>query len=544
MKSILPGKSILIVEDYAAMRKAIRDMLYTLDADTISEADNGVSALNAMIKTSFDIVLCDYNLGSGKNGQQVLEEARHRKLLGSHCIFIIITAEQTASMVLGAMDSKPDEYLTKPFNAQQLYSRIERNILRKQYLQSVDSEIERGNLALAIQKCDRLLAQDDKKMRSQLLKVRAELACNAGDFDTARQIYRDILQERDLPWARLGLGIADYQQGKFDEAITTFETLLKDSPMFMEGYDWLSKAYEMKDKLHEAQKILHHAVDLSPQSILRQKKLAETADKNGNLEVAEKAYKAAVHLGKNSVYKSCSDFTNLAKLYSKKNSAIDALKTLHDMRQEYLNSPEAELRAVTLEAELHKNLGNEELSQKALQRALTLNQQLAGKIPKDLQLDIVRSCFLHDQREQAEAMLEGLIKNHVDDDQFLNDVRRMQSGIGMDNYSEVLIQQTKRELIAINNKGVALYNQGKFKEAMELFEQAIVAMPDNKTIILNMLKIMVHDLKATEMTRDKLVKIQELMKKARQIGVDSHKLGILQMELAKLAGQPVSDTKE
>ena len=189
MKSILPGKSILIIEDYAAMRKAIRDMLYTLEADKISEADNGANALALMGKTSFDIVLCDYNLGVGKNGQQVLEEARYRKLIGSQCIFIIITAEQTASMVLGAMDSKPDEYLTKPFNAQQLYSRIERNLLRKQYLHSVESEIERGNLLQAIQNCERLLQQDDKKMRLQLLRLRAELACSVGDFDSARRVY-------------------------------------------------------------------------------------------------------------------------------------------------------------------------------------------------------------------------------------------------------------------------------------------------------------------------------------------------------------------
>jgi len=359
MKSILTGKSILVVEDYAAMRKAIRDMLYSLEADNVVEADNGVNALNAMSKQNFDIVLCDYNLGEGKNGQQVLEEARHRKLLSYRAIFIIITAEQTASMVLGAMDSKPDEYLTKPFNAQQLYTRIERNFLRKRYLQSVESEMQRGNLAQAIQNCDTLLEQNDKKMRPQLLKLRAELATNVGDFDGARHIYHDILDERELPWARLGLGIADFQQGNIEQAIAAFEALIAENPLFLEGYDWLSRAYEAQNKLQEAQVVLNHAVDLSPQSILRQKKLAETADKNGDLGIAEKAYKAAVVLGKHSVYKACSDFSNLAKVYSKNNAAIDALKTLQAMRQEYINSPEAELRAATLEAEVHKKLGNE-----------------------------------------------------------------------------------------------------------------------------------------------------------------------------------------
>lgn len=537
MKPILAGKSILIVEDYPAMRKAIRNMLYTLDADLITEADNGENALLAMSKTSFDVVLCDYNLGAGKNGQQVLEEARLQKLIGYHCVFIIIAAEQSASMVLGAMDSKPDEYLAKPFNAQQLFARLERNLSRKTLLNSIEKEVERGNLSQAIQQCDKLLAGNHKKVRTHLLKMRAELATLVGDFDTGRGIYAEILQERDLPWARLGLGIIDFQVGDLAGAASQFEDLLRAHPLFLEGYDWLSKVYEAEDKLQEVQEVVNQAVDLSPQSILRQKKLAETADKIGNVAVAEKAYKAAVSLGKHSIYRSCSDFTNLAKLYTKTHAGDEALKTLAHMRKEFHNDPEAELRATTLEAELHQNGGDTEKAGLCLQKALLLHQQLGANTPKDLQLDIARGCFLQNQAGQAEAILDGLIKTHIDDEQFLDDVRRMQSSVGLENHSEDLIQNTKRALVATNNKGVALYKQGKFKEAMALFETAIASMPDNKTIIINMLKIILHDLKASGIEEEKLLRAQALFKKARQIHIDRHKLGILQMEFSNLLRQ-------
>ncbi|PPD35792.1 MAG: response regulator [Methylomonas sp.] len=537
MKPILVGKSILIVEDYPAMRNAIRNMLYTLDADNISEADNGLNALVAMSRTNFDIVLCDYNLGTGKNGQQVLEEARIQKLLSPNCVFVILSGEQSTSMVLGAMDSKPDEYLAKPFNAQQLFVRLERNLTRKALLQSVEKEIERGHLAQAIQQCDKLLAENHKKIRTHLLKIRAELAALVGDFEAGKRIYSEILHERDLPWARLGLGIIEFQQGNFSQAGQQFEDLLRVHPMFLEGYDWLSKVYEAEDKLKEVQDIINQAVDLSPQSILRQKKLAETADKIGNVDVAEKAYKAAVSLGKYSIYKSSSDFTNLAKLYSKTRSPEKALETLSNMRQEFRNDPVAELRAVTLETELHKNAGNDEQASACLQKALALNRQLGSKTPKDLQLDIAKTCFLQNQHEDAEAIMGSLIKNHIDDEQFLNDLRRMQSGIGMDNHSEELIQKTKRALVATNNQGVTLYKQGKFSEAMALFEKAIASMPENQTIVINTLKIILHDLKASGIDEEKLVRAQALLKKARQIGVDRHKLGILQMEFSNLLRQ-------
>jgi tetratricopeptide (TPR) repeat protein len=204
------------------------------------------------------------------------------------------------------------------------------------------------------------------------------------------------------------------------------------------------------------------------------------------------------------------------------------------MRKEYSNHPEAELRASTVEADVYKTLGNEELSQKALLKAVDICSRLGNKAPRDLQLEVVKTCFLSDEHDKAEEILYDLIHAHIDDEQFLNDLRRMQSGIGMDNHSEILIQKTKQALIATNNKGVALYKQGKFTEALALFEQAILTMPDNKTIIVNMLKIMIHDLKVNEFGEEKNQRIKALIDKAKQIGVDPHKLGILQMEYAKL----------
>ncbi len=205
------------------------------------------------------------------------------------------------------------------------------------------------------------------------------------------------------------------------------------------------------------------------------------------------------------------------------------------MRLEYANSGEAELRAATLETELYKNLGNEELSQLALQKVMSFSDRLAGKIPKDLQLEVVKTCFLNNQHEKAEEILQSLIKTNIEDDAFLNDVRRMQSGIGMDNHSEVLILKTKQALVAANNKGVALFKQGKYKEALDLFERAMIAMPNNKTITLNMLKIIIYDLKTGDANEEKMQRAKALLNKAKKIGVDSHKLGVLILEFSEIS---------
>ena len=161
----LTSKKILVVEDQAIMRETIKHILGAFGARFIVEAENGINAITAMRIDKFDIVLCDYNLLRGKNGQQVLEEARFLKLLPVSAIFIMVTCEQSQEMVLTALDNKPDDYLIKPFNRQQLLSRIERCHARKKYLASVENEIDNGNIYQAIYNCEKLLQLDGKKMR-------------------------------------------------------------------------------------------------------------------------------------------------------------------------------------------------------------------------------------------------------------------------------------------------------------------------------------------------------------------------------------------
>jgi len=95
----LASKKILVVEDQAIMRETIKHILGSFGARFIVEAENGINAITAMRIDRFDIVPCDYNLLSGKNGQQVLEEARHLKLLPVNAIFIMVTCEQSQDMV-------------------------------------------------------------------------------------------------------------------------------------------------------------------------------------------------------------------------------------------------------------------------------------------------------------------------------------------------------------------------------------------------------------------------------------------------------------
>jgi DNA-binding response OmpR family regulator len=527
----LASKKILVVEDQAIMRETIKHILGSFGARFIVEAENGINAITAMRIDRFDIVLCDYNLLRGKNGQQVLEEARHLRLLPVNAIFIMVTCEQSQEMVLSAIDNKPDDYLIKPFNRQQLLNRIERCHARKTYLASIDKEIDRGNLYKAIHHCERLLQQDDKKMRMQLLKLHAELAIKVGNLKTAEAIYQNILTERELPWARLGLGIVAFFLGYHDQAITTFQELIEQYPVMLEAYDWLARAYESAGSDEHAVTSLNSAVTLSPLSILRQKKLAILADKTQNLAIAKKAYAAAIKLGKNSIHGSSADYSGLANAHLKSNAANEALKILHELNQQSQNDPEAKLRAALLEIEIHRVKDNKALTQQAYGKLFALNEQFNKHASKELRLEIARAFYLNGDSEICDEILHGLIKTNIDDKPFINAIVTMCNAVIGGNHVETLIQCIKKELVDINNQGVSLFREGNIKGALAVFEQAIAKMPDNQTIILNMIKIIIHDLKTSKSGPEKTISAQSYINKAIQIGIPHLQISGLQAEL-------------
>jgi len=104
-----------------------------------------------------------------------------------------------------------------------------------------------------------------------------------------------------------------------------------------------------------------------------------------------------------------------------------------------------------------------------------------------------------------------------------------------ENYADSLIHRIKQELVEINNNGVSLFKEGKVKEALTVFEQAISNLPNNQTIVLNITKIMMHDLKTSGSTAAKIQKTQAYINKAVQLGIAHDKIGGLQAELARIA---------
>jgi len=480
----LKGKKVLIIDDFQEMRVMLRTMIEPLAPESIKLAQNGEDAIECMEATKFDIVFCDYNLGKGKDGQQVLEEAKHRALLAYSSIYVMATAENTSEMVMGAIDYLPDDYISKPFNRTVIHARLKKQLEKKENLSEISQALSVNNYKKAIQLCDKLLASKPSN-RLDLLKIKGEQLSNLGEYEKAASLYEDIIEERDIPWAYLSLGKVRYFQENYDEALEVLEGLVKENSSNVAAYDWLAKTYEAMEDLDKAQEMLNIGIAKSPKSLLRQRNLAQVAYKNDDLETAQSAYEHAIQVGQHSCYKQADDYNSLAKTLIDSGKPDNAMNVASMIAKDFKNDPKAEMVAAITEGMVYTSKGDTEAASKKLDAALELFNQNPQGLSTGTALELTDLCLASGKQEEANEITKNLIRNNHDNKALIEKTKKIYSDAGMSDAGSDLIDNTTSEIVDINNKGARLLQEGKLEESIELFMKAARGMPDNVVVNLN-----------------------------------------------------------
>ena len=528
-------KSFLIVDDFADMRNMLKGMLQLIGVPEVDVAANGKDAVDALERFRYDIILCDYNLGPGKNGQQVLEEARHRELIGVGSIFIMITAENTRDMVMGAVEYEPDSYLTKPFTKDLLKARLDKLITRKENLEDVDQAIQQRLFEEAIRLLDEKLAAKPKNF-SDLQRQKADLCCRIGDYQQAESIYQQVLAVREMPWARFGLGKVLFSGKRYPEAKALFEGLIQDNERFMAAYDRLAKTLLSLEQSQQAQTVLQSAVALSPKAILRQKALAELALRNQDDASAERALTEAVRLGRHSVYRHPVMHASLAKVKCRTGSKADSLKVLKHMRQEFGADAEAELYCCMAEAVIQQDLGNTEMAEASLAKATRIHQQLGLEVSAEASLEMAQTCGQLGDRNRAQELIRGLVRNNHSEEYFLDRVGDVVKHLELEADAESFISEIKHEVARLNNRGVELAREGRLQEAVALFEEAVKGMPGNRVVNLNSARIMLLYMQRQGVETARLERVRQYLDRVGLVEPDNPALRKMEAMYRELAG--------
>jgi two-component system chemotaxis response regulator CheY len=113
---------ILIVDDFATMRKVIRNLLKQGGYDNIVEAEDGVMALSELKTNKIDFIISDWNMPN-MTGFELLKAVRADGDL-SKTPFLMVTAEALQDNVVQAVKAGVDNYIVKPFTADVLNEKI------------------------------------------------------------------------------------------------------------------------------------------------------------------------------------------------------------------------------------------------------------------------------------------------------------------------------------------------------------------------------------------------------------------------------------
>ncbi|MBU2546835.1 MAG: response regulator [Proteobacteria bacterium] len=114
---------ILVVDDFATMRRMIKNILKQLGYTHIEEADNGQAAWSLLETREIDLVISDWNMPT-MTGLELLKAVRSDERF-KDLPFIMVTAEGQQENVIEAAQNKVSQYVVKPFNADTIAGKIE-----------------------------------------------------------------------------------------------------------------------------------------------------------------------------------------------------------------------------------------------------------------------------------------------------------------------------------------------------------------------------------------------------------------------------------
>lgn len=115
---------ILVVDDFATMRRIVKNILKQLGYTNILEADDGTTALDVLKKEKIDMVISDWNMPK-MTGLDLLKAVRADAGM-ANLPFIMVTAEAQQDNIILAVKAKVSQYIVKPFTADTLGEKIKK----------------------------------------------------------------------------------------------------------------------------------------------------------------------------------------------------------------------------------------------------------------------------------------------------------------------------------------------------------------------------------------------------------------------------------
>jgi tetratricopeptide (TPR) repeat protein len=308
----LSASQALVIDGNPTSRSILVSQLRDLGIDNIAQCARLADARRQLEYRSFDVVLCEQDFANeASSGQDLLDDLRRNQLLPFSTVFIMVTAEATYAKVAEAAESALDGYLLKPHKASQLGDRLRQARIRKISLQEIFSAVEAEDFERAAQLCQQRF-ETRGLFWLYAARVGAELLLRTGQYAQAQTMYEAVVQAQTLPWAKLGVARSLLDSGQTARAASTLENLISEDPSYSDAYDVLGRAQFELGKFDQALATYKMAAELTPASISRLQNLGMMTYYAGERQEAEKILDRTARLGLDSKMFDCQTLVLLA----------------------------------------------------------------------------------------------------------------------------------------------------------------------------------------------------------------------------------------
>src|SRR5690554_206127 len=486
----LRSKRILIIDDLVEARSSLKKMMVILGAveANIDTAANGQEAAQLIAEHDYQIVLADYNLQRGKDGQQVLEEARYSKRLKASSPFVMMTAENAMEMVMGALEYDPDSYLTKPYTLNKLKKRLQRILILKQRLADINQAIDKQNIELAIGLSEEMLVKKPKLIMP-LTRILGKLYIKQKEYEKALQSYLRLLDQRDVSWARLGQAICIFHLGNPQTALELLQQSLHKHPLYVQCYDWSATILLAMNEPIKAQQQLQKAIEISPKAVLRQMQLGRVAFANADYTAALQALEQAIKLGRLSCYKNPDVylmFTLAAQALLATEWQSDAFENLRlvnkaisygkEVKLEYSNKIDVLFDSAVIDSHIYLITDDTDQALLSVQQA---EQHLEEIIQPSIERQLQMAELLIKTRQDVKAkkLLTNIKKSTGTQKEYVHRIAALEASLNQDSIEEHIRQ--------LNSQGIELYSQKDYRNAVIFFDNATAHTEASTSVLLN-----------------------------------------------------------
>jgi len=532
----LRASEFLLVEDFEAMRTVLKGQLLRCGAQRVDTAKDGREAAAMLAAKTYGVVMCDYNLGPGKNGQQLLEEARLKGWINPATVWLMITAEKTSVMVSAAAEDAPDDYLLKPITESLLQTRLLKLVERKAALAGVAVAMKAQDWRGALQLCSELVAGGTKSL-AEVLRLQAQLYQKLDEWPKAQALYEGVLQRGQIAWAKLGLAQVRVHLNDLAGARALLQDAVREHPQYLEAYDELAGVLLTQGDGQQQVAVLERAVNLSPNSAHRLSALGVAAQAQGQHDMAAKAFSRAIKLTEFSAVEDLEPFLGMAKLHTEAGAPGEAQKLLATMTQRY-DSHDAQLLGKAEKVRALQAMGDKAGAAKLAGELVALGADENSPGAADIAMRIAETLIEAQQADAATQLLQYLTRNHYDDERLLKRTQRAFDGLGLGASGGELAAAARREATNAMKDSMQLMAAGDPQAALEGLRSAKISMPRNSRVLLNFAAVVLTVLQRHGRSATLEAEMRNSIATAQALRPDDPRAADLLQQLVRWTGEP------